>query len=155
MNYLTDENKPIDVKMALINQLGWNTFKKSNPSRFLKYLMSNNGYKIEDDFYNNGNGDQLLCMSYLKAIYNYHEVDGAIRYSERALTKSPKSYTFQIISALIKAQKSLNSDWCKVYRFTDEVRRNTTLDKDMKEEAIAIIFKYMDNYKDSCNNLPK
>jgi hypothetical protein len=153
MDFLISEANPIDLKVALINELGWDTHKENNPSVFQNYLINKNRYKNEDDFFNNGNGDQLLCMAYLKAMYNYFEVDDAIRYSERALSRNPKSYVFQIISALIRAQKTTfnYSEWCKVYHVTDDVRKDTTLNKDLKEGAISIIFEYMDGYKEFCN----
>ena len=150
MIYLCDENSPIEVKMALINELGWNSKGKANSVKFFKYLKRTEGFSTESDFFKNGNSGELLCMGYLKAMENYFEVDDALRYAEDALSKTPKSYTFQIITGLIRAQKSLNKDWCKVYKMTNEVRSNVSLDKDMKDEAIAIIFEYMDIYKESC-----
>jgi hypothetical protein len=45
----------------------------------------------------------------------------------------------------------MDSDWCEVYNLTNSVRENKELKIDMKEEAISIIFDYMDIYKDDCN----
>ncbi len=86
-------------------------------------------------------------MAYLQALDNYFDVSQAIIFAEQALTKNPKSYTFNIICALIKAQLAFDSDWCKVYSLTNEVRLYESLFKDMDEEAIKIIFEYMDLYK--------
>ena len=60
------------------------------------------------------------------------------------------SYTFNIITALIKAQKAFDTDWCKVYILTDNVRKDKSLIGDMDIKAIAIIFDYMDLYKEDC-----
>lgn len=38
MNYLINDSNPIDIKMALINELGWDTHKENNPDRFQKYV---------------------------------------------------------------------------------------------------------------------
>lgn len=154
INYLFSVNNPIDIKMALINELGWKFKGKANSIKFMKSLAKKKNYSSEEDFFNNGRGDELLCMGYMKAMDNYFEVDDAIKYAERALSSNSSSYTYQIITALLKAQKSLNNDWCQVYKLVDEVRGNTLLIKDMKDEAISIIFDYMDNYKESCNKLP-
>jgi hypothetical protein len=67
-----------------------------------------------------------------------------------ALKKNPSSYTCQIVVALILAQEAFDTDWCKVYQLTDAVRNNTALQKDMEEEAIRIIFDYMDIYSGEC-----
>ena len=151
--YLTDETNPVDVKMALINKLGWNAKGKNNASIFLKYLIQDKIYKNNQDFFDNGKGDQLLCLSYLKALDDYNNVTNAIRYSGYALSRNPKSYTYQMISALIYAQKVIYSDRCQVYKLTDEVRKNNSLIKDMRGEAISIIFDYMDLYKHNCPSL--
>jgi len=55
-----------------------------------------------------------------------------------------------MVWALIHAQQAIDSDWCEVYKLTDRVRENKELVQDMKEEAIAIIFEYMDLYQDNC-----
>ncbi|MBI3239803.1 MAG: hypothetical protein HYZ43_13330, partial [Flavobacteriia bacterium] len=39
MAYLADESNPIDVKMAVINQLGWDFDGKSNADVYLNYLI--------------------------------------------------------------------------------------------------------------------
>ena len=44
----------------------------------------------------------------------------------------------------------MGSDWCEVYNLTNNVRINDALQIDMKEDAIKIIFEYMDLYKDYC-----
>ena len=153
MSYLTDESNPVDMKVALINKLGWSSKGKNNAVVFLKYLILKQNYKNKEDFFDNGKGDELLCFSYITAMDNYYDVTDAIRYSGYALSKNPKSYTYQIISALIYAQKVIYSDRCQVYKLTDEVRKNNNLIKDMKGEAISIIFEYMDLYKHNCPNL--
>jgi len=150
MIYLTDETKPVDVKLALINKLSWNVKDKNNATIFLKYLIQEKIYKNKDDFFDNGKGDHLLCFSYITAMDDYNDVTDAIRYSGYALSKNPKSYTYQMISALIYAQKVIFSDRCQVYKLTDEVRNNNSLNRDMKVEAISIIFEYMDLYKHNC-----
>ena len=44
----------------------------------------------------------------------------------------------------------MDDNWCEVYTLTNDVRTNENLIKDMREEAVAIIFEYMDLYKDYC-----
>lgn len=150
--WLASEKNPIAVKMAVINKLGWETEGRNNSLFFLNHLKKERGYKDEKDFAINGKDFELLCMAYLKAMENYFEVNSAIEYAERAQAKNSGSYTFKIITALIKAQKELNRDWCEVYRMTNRVREEKILLSDMNMEAIKIIFNYMDLYKESCKN---
>ncbi len=147
MNYLIVKKNPIAVKMAIINQLSWDINGKDNATIFYNFLVSKQGYKSKDDFFKKGSDFELLCMAYLKSLDNYFDVTEAVNIAEKALDKNPKSYTFNIITALIKAQQAFDTDWCKVYSLTNDVRLNESLFKDMDEEAIKIIFEYMDLYK--------
>jgi len=89
---------------------------KRIPKDLWNILTKNKNLLIkQEDFFNNGKGDELLCMGYLKAMDNYFQVDDALKYAETALLQKPKSYTYQIITALIRAQKASGIDSCKVY----------------------------------------
>jgi hypothetical protein len=140
----------IDVKMALINYLSWNLNGKKNALVFLNRLLEKGIYNNTEDFRKNGEADHLLCMAYLKALDNYFDVQEAFQWAELALQKNTKSYTFHIIHSLIHAQLLFDSDWCLVYQTTHSVRTNQNLKKDMKEQAVNIIFEYMDLYSSYC-----
>lgn len=148
MNYLIKSRNPIEVKIAVINALGWDFNGKTNSTVFYEYLKEKNGLKD----INEANSDILICFAYLKALDNYFNVNDAIIYAQKAKSKNEKSYTINIICALIEAQKVLHSDWCEVYNLTNSVRMNDTLNRDMKEAAMNIIFGYMDLYKDNCKD---
>ena len=62
------------------------------------------------------------------------------------------SDTVNIICGLIKSQKTIKNitEWCEVYNLTNRVREEKSLFKDIKDEAIKIIFGYMDGYKAFC-----
>ena len=50
----------------------------------------------------------------LKAMDNYFDVNDAIAYSDSALKKNPQSYTYNIITTMIKAQKEVDAlNWDK------------------------------------------
>ena len=152
MDYCINSKNPVEIKMAIINKLGWDIKGKKNAAIFLNYLKNKRGYSTEADLLKKGTGDELLCMAYQKAMDNYYDVNDAIRYSAIALTRNYQSYTYQIIVALIKAQKALGNEknWCQVYQLTDDVRKNASLARDMKNESSAIIFEYVDLYKHNC-----
>ena len=107
------------------NELSWDIDGKSNAKTFLNFLKKKKIYKNEGEFLDNANGDILLCLAYLKALDNYNQVNDALSYAEHALKKNRKSYTYNIITAIIKAQKAFDTDWCEVFILTDNVRKDT------------------------------
>lgn len=146
MDYLGNNKNPIELKIALINVLGWSFNGQNNSTIFYNYLKEKS--KLMD--INEANADLLICYAYLKALDNYFDVEDAIIYAKKAKSKNENSYTINIICALIEAQKAMDSDWCEVYNLTNNVRINNTLNQDMKEDSVSIIFDYMDIYKDNC-----
>ena len=101
---------------------------------------------------NEASADILICYAYLMAMDDYFDVEKALSYAKKAKAKNDKSYTIQIITALIEAQRIIRNKeaWCDIYNFTNDVRENKALTIDIKQEAIDIIFKYMDGYKKYC-----
>lgn len=152
MVYLAADANPIDVKMAVISRLSWSIDGKQNAVSYWNYLTKTRKYASEKAFLKKGKAHELLCMAYLKALDNYFDVTQAVEYAKLAEKKEPKSYTFQLIAALIRAQKAFDDNWCEVYRLTDSVRSNTALKMDMKPEASQLIFDYMDIYREYCDN---
>ena len=150
IEYLSKKGNPIELKMAVINQLGWQNKIKDNGNVFLRTITFKNRYKNDDEFKQNASGDELLSLAYLKALDDYQEVSPALKYAELALEKNPQSLTYNLIFGLIKAQKAMDSDLCEVYKITDSIRQKTNLTVDIKSEATQIIYKYMDGYKEFC-----
>jgi hypothetical protein len=150
MDYLASEYNPVDVKMAVINELGWQFDGRNNSKLFLDHLIQNRKYSSEKKFYKKGRPDELLSYAYLKAMDNYFKVDDALRYAERALKKNSESRTFQLITGLIRAQKTMDESFCGVYRITDQIRKNEKLMNDLRTKAVDVIYEYMDIYGESC-----
>ncbi len=142
MDFLSSKN-PIAQKMAVINAIGWAFEGHNNYERYKSYLGDKTG---------NGKlkAENMLCLAYLKALDNYFDCTEALKMADEALALNTKSYTFNIIRALIKAQVLFDTDWCGVYQVTDNVRKNTDLTPDMNNGATFIIFDYMDLYKTEC-----
>lgn len=150
MDYLTGKNNPVDLKMAVINKLGWNISGKNNSQIFMNYLMKKYRFNNAEKFPKKAKGDDLLAMAYLKALDDYFKVDAAVELAEKALKKNKKSRTYNLIAGLIKAQKAFDDNWCEVFQITDRVRKNEKLKNDIKPEAVKIIYDYMDIYGDDC-----
>ncbi|MDR1975417.1 MAG: hypothetical protein LBQ18_00345 [Campylobacteraceae bacterium] len=149
-SYLNSQGSPLEAKIAVVNAIGWVFEGKKDAEEFFKYLQKKRGYKNFDDFLAKADGELLIIMAYLKALDNYFTVDEAAKIAKRAKEKLPKSYTTNIIYALILAQKEIDGDWCKVYALPNSVRSDKTLNKDMRAEAADIIFEYIDGYAKYC-----
>lgn len=143
MKFLSGK-KPIDQKMAVINALSWSFDGQKNYDVFKKYLNEHGMKKGKRKAQN------LLSLAYLKAMDNYFACEEALAIAVQALKLNPKSYTFNIIHGLIKAQVDFDSSWCELFKSVDSVRNNDKLKMDMRPDAINIIFEYMDLYKDEC-----
>ena len=152
-DYLMDANNPIDVKMAVVNGLGWKISGQKNSLIFYQAIEKHYGYKEFNVFVEKGSAEDLLTMAYLLAMDNYFDVKMAHDIASIAVAKNKNSYTNNIIYGLIKAQINLvdRDNWCAVYSATDAVRKDKSLVMDMNENAKNIIFKYMDIYKEYCD----
>lgn len=151
ISYLADPLQPIDIKMALINRLGWNTKGQKNSKIFMEYLKKIRGFKTNESLISSMSGEELTCLAYLKAMDNYFDVEKALDYSNLAIKKSPDSFTTNIINALLKSQTFLYSNRCKVYQVLEDVKVNSGLKNDFKKEATDMIFEYVSLYKKYCN----
>lgn len=149
--YLSSPQNSIDKKVAVVNALRWNFDGKKDAELFRAYLGKKYGIRNKlkvsmDDF----STDELLCLGYMTAMDDYFKPQDGIDIVDMALKKNPKSYTFNIITSLVKAQNMMDKSWCDLFKLTDAVGKNTSLTMDMKKEAVKIIFDYMNLYKDSC-----
>lgn len=151
LNFLSNKKNDVELKIAVINKLGWNISGKRNNEIFFKHLQKTHRYKDFNHFLNKADPETLICYAYIKAMDNYFNVDQAIVIAQIAKKRSHKSFCIHLICALIEAQKALDSDWCKVYTIVNDVRINDSLKKDLKNEAINIIFNYIDLYKKECD----
>lgn len=154
MLYLSNRAYPIDIKMAVINALGWNFNGQNNYEKYLDFVEMRMGVQRTDEaFYKEIDGDELLCLAYLKAMDNYFDVAEAKIISEYAVAHSRRtqdSYTFHLIDALIGAQMQMRGDWCELYQSTQKVKQNDELDYDFPPDAEQVVFDYMDLYKKDC-----
>ncbi|MDR2638457.1 MAG: hypothetical protein LBC09_01305 [Helicobacteraceae bacterium] len=157
LRFLADSKVALEFKIAAINANGWRlpSERESNSMRLFNQINADNRYKNFDEFLNGASGEELICVAYLRAIemYDYHHKigDKTVAIARLAKRKSPQSYAVNIVAALIEAQQAFDSDWCEVYAIADRLRRDSSLIKDMRDEAIANIFEYMDLYGEECD----
>lgn len=153
MKYLASEKKPLHIKLALINKISWKFEGKENAQMYLEYLADKRGLECcADAFWEKLSGDDLICVAYLKAMDNYFDVTHAAELAKLAMKKNKNNYSTQVVGALILAQAAFDHSWCDVFKLTDRVRQDESLEQDMREGAVEIIFEYMDLYRDSCKD---
>ena len=149
LSFLADSKAPIDERLAVVNQLGWDIEGTTIDSQFYNYLERT--YKIADDssLVEELDAGTLAVYAYAMAMSDYFDVSHASWLGHQAVAKNEsKSFSVAMISALIDAQDYLSGDWSMVYKVVADVVADKTLRRDMKREAIDIIMEYINLYKD-------
>jgi hypothetical protein len=151
MEYLADDDYRLDVRIAVINELGWDIDGKHNFVLMLTYLMDSGYFLDEEDVFINGSAELLTILAYLLALDNYFDVELAQDIAGLALNKDPYSFTVNIVFGLIAAQQAvIDQDFCLAWVLTNAVRQDDTLVFDMELDAYYSIYEYMDLYAESC-----
>jgi hypothetical protein len=94
--------------------------------------------------------DEAFALGYLTVMDDYFHPAEAVSILKMAKAQKQNSLTVSMIAALTQAQIALGSDWCKVWKLTDEVVSDSTLKQDLRPEAKKIILDYMSGYQSSC-----
>jgi hypothetical protein len=146
--YLCCDSTPVDVKAAVINALSWDIEGKSNAELFSYYLGLKYQHPLSELDIEALTPDEVFCLGYLLAMDDYFHPEEAIPLLITAEERNKESFTVAIVSALVKAQKKMDSDWAEVWELTEEVLKRKSLIRDMRSDAIDIIIDYMILYKD-------
>jgi hypothetical protein len=148
--YLLDEDNPIDVKAAIINAIGWSLDGSSNSEKFKSYIAKKRGITTAQINLDDLSGDELFCLGYFLAYDDYFIVDESLNILAKAVAKNQTSFTVNMIYTLVKAQKAMDTDFCKVWKLTADLLNNKSLKRDMKTSAIQMVVDYMILYKQDC-----
>ena len=149
LNFLTNKNEPVDVRLAVVNKLGWNFNGTSVGEQLEQYLMGRYKAKNENKLVKKLDAGTLAVYAYAKAMSNYFDVKAASELAHQALKKNKnKSFSVAMASALIDAQIYLDSDWSMVYKVVADVLHDGSLHLDMRQEAIDNIMEYINLYNE-------
>ena len=149
LNFLADEHQPVDVRLAVINKLGWNFDGTSMGVQLGEYLMGRYGVKSEKKLIKKLDARTLAVYAYAKAMSNYFDVTAASELGHQAVKKNKdKSFSVAFISSLIDAQVYLDSDWSMVHKVVANVLNDGSLHLDMRQEAIDNVMDYINLYKE-------
>ena len=149
LNFLANKNEPVDVRLAVINKIGWNFDGTSMGTQLGEYLMGRYGAKNEKKLIKKLDAGTLAVYAYAKAMSNYFDVKAACELGHQAVKKNKnKSFSVAMASALIDAQNYLDSDWGMVYKVVADVLHDGSLHLDMRQEAIDNIMEYINLYNE-------
>ena len=151
LNFLADKHAPVDVRLAVINKLGWNFDGTTMGTQLGKYLMGRYNVKNEAKLAKKLDAKTLAVYAYAKAMSNYFDVKAACELGHQAVKKNKdkdKSFSVAMIAALIDAQAYMDSDWSMVYKVVADVLHDGSLHLDMRQEAIDNIMEYINLYNE-------
>jgi len=140
ISFLDDPAVGLDVKLALINALGWGD--STNTEILKQHLITKYTLNLQD-VSNWCNADYLMdsidfekihrldyqdltLFAYTQAMGDYFNPLRAIYFSEAAMDNDPASEAVIWIQGLIMAQFYLDVDWCAVYMVFQDVESRTS-----------------------------
>jgi hypothetical protein len=156
MDYIDDDANPLEIKLAIINAIGWEHKGMMVSKMYFMYVMNKKKYKTEFGgdymaFRWYATRDELLCYAYMKAMDNYFDVVDAFEMAGEAQRKYPDSFAVNMIYNLIKSQGlSLVGEYCYSSKLFLSLKDNPKLKMDMKNEAMPFVFEYMEYIGKDC-----
>ena len=149
LNFLANKNEPVDVRLAVINKIGWNFDGTTVGAQLEQYLMGRYNVKTEKKLVKKLDAGTLAVFAYARAMSNYFDVTAASALAQQAVKKNKnKSFSVALIDALINAQVYLDNDWSMIYKAVADVLHDGSLHLDMRQEAIDSIMEYINLYSE-------
>ena len=156
MSYLASDTNPLDVKLAIINAIGWSNNGTKKSEAYLNYVVKTKKYTAGINgnplaFKWNATADELICFAYIRAMEDYFDVTYSNEIAQLALQKNPNSLAVNLISGLIKAQGLfLLNEWCYAAKQFNAIEKNTLLVADLRKDGKNIICEYMQSMGANC-----
>ncbi len=156
LEYIYSDTNPLEIKLAIINAIGWKVKGLNNSQKFFKFVMTKKKYKSDfggdyTAFNWNATADELICYAYIKALDNYFDVSDAFEVAGLALKKNPNSFAVNMIYNLIKAQGLISfGETCYAKKMFNTLKHNRNLMMDMRKESMPFVFEYIDDIGIDC-----
>jgi hypothetical protein len=156
MEYIDNDANPLEVKLAIINAIGWDHKGLTNSKLFFMYVMKKKKYKTDFSgeymaFKWYATSDELICYAYMRAMDNYFDVVEAFEIAGDALRKSPDSFAVNMIYNLIKAQGLTDfGENCYASKLFLSLKDNPKLKMDMRKESMSYVFEYITSAGENC-----
>ncbi len=146
--YLSNENHPIDVRLAVINALGFTRGGGKNFGEYAEYYcdqMGGNLIQVMPLL----SAEQSIIMGYLAALSNLNDMDFALSFASQAhdesISETP-SVAIEIIYNLIKAQNDPKTGARELDKWIRILKNEGNARLDFKSQAADIIWDYMKLY---------
>ena len=160
--YLFDEANPLDVKLALVNAVGWEIEGLTAYKDYLNYCIQHfpkSKYGIApgkrvtiQDIYKNASCEQMAALVYLYAMNYYSDTESVYGLMENAMqTPLTNKQSFMLPMGLVVAHTaSAMNDLGNIYPAINYYV-NSPENKDMRPKAIEIVMAYANRYKSYAN----
>ncbi len=153
---LQADDHTLDVKVAIINAMGWTFEGQSNAASYMDLYMADHDKAVVDSDYMSG--EELIMLAYLVSMDDYFTMSpieaGAegvlgmtgVELAHEAADRVPDDFTVRMISALILAQEAMDYDWGYVFEICDFVMKEALV-RNIRDGAIDIIMDYIGLYQ--------
>jgi hypothetical protein len=150
--FLADSTNSLEIKLALINAIGWNIKGRDNSKKYLKYLSRIKHKKITlDTIQEYLDANELICYAYLKSLDDYFNVTKSFEIAEMAIKKSPNNFSIHLIASIIHAQIYMDQGKsCEMYTAVNNVVSSASLKRTFSDTAVNSIMEYMTISKKGC-----
>lgn len=162
MDYLYDDNKPLDIKLAIINAIGWNFDRHYAYFDYMDYCKQKfqksqygfpSNYRVsQNDVYKYSSSEQKAVLLYMTAMADYFDTEfiGRILRNYFPSEELLNTQSFNLSISLALAQILLDKgEWCDVYNVVNNMFVNAEI-KDVRPKAVSIIMDYINVYKEYC-----
>ena len=156
MEYIDDDVNPLEIKLAIINAIGWEHKGMMVSKMYFMFVMNKKKYQTDfggeySAFKWNATRDELICFAYMKALDNYFDVVDAFEMSGETVRKYPDSFAVNMIYNLIKAQGLTSfGESCYASKTFNLLRNNPKLKMDMRQQSMSYIFEYLEGIGKDC-----
>ncbi len=156
MEYIDDDANQLEIKLAIINAIGWEHKGMVVSKMYFMYVMSKKKYKSDfggefSAFKWNASRDELICYSYMKSLDNYFDVVDAFEIAGEAVRKYPDSFAVNMVYNLIKSQGLTSfGEYCYASKLFLTLKDNSKLKMDMRKESLSYVFEYMEDIGKKC-----
>ncbi len=154
---------PTDQKAACVNALSWQKDATGNAQAFVRALEGRHRKQGRALGPAELTVDEQLVLGYLLALHDYFKL-GPLEKSKGGLwaatpaellaeaqKRAPTDFTVALVAALVAAQNTPDSDWCRVYTGVQAVLdRFPEAGRNLKPAAVQAVMAYIGAYKKYC-----
>ena len=146
INYLADDQNPIDVKVAAINAVD---ISKDVYTPLMNLLKTRLGTDSEISVLARISGSTHAALAYARARHFYDNLREAGVLAHSVLLKEPDSFTANMVYALVISNAMMDSgQWDAIYPICNNIKIDPALTQDMRPQAITMLMEYINLYKE-------